>query len=889
MEALMRHLFIALFIIFAAPYLIFGQQLDVKGGGEPPAARKTNKAIVLTRPKGQNLSMNPKLSIQRAAALPNRTSNISQISSFPFQEPFSTGSSYYESCPFILSNGDLFVVYANPMRDSLFSVTSTDNGTTWSVPSFVCNANPYCGSLSGVRTASGRMIIAWETNATGLTECYSDDGGTTWSSSISVTTNPNDYYTTLSQTLDGKVWLCYSRYDSSLYYDTFYRISVDSGASWSTERTFLATSNFEYYATIISKDSSTILAVYEDNSSGNYNLYSKTSTDGGTTWSSPISIESSSTSDVRPRVLRQSDGTLWLIYQHYKPSTGQYTQSEITYRKSTDGGSTWGTPSYFTSYAGYDGWFNACLKDNQPFVTFASYRWAILYEQTHLWYGLIGTSADGNPPPALEGYSSSWANNELNFQAYVDDETGISNVQLYYVLNRTSMVGPIQMYDDGLHNDGAAGDKIYGASIGPLQLGDFVIFSFAITDVNANTVNIQVGSSMNLAIQNVGNIVLAINNNSELSNSDMGAWQGTSAYWPKTNGYDYLSDGGLWASCKIGTDTAVVRQEYELPPEYGMDDWTRTGGTPWTLAPGVSDQDGDVTYDDRTNSLIGLRVHQQSYQWSDTTRDDFIIFKYTVANRGVNGTLNSVYIAQWLDPDVAIETNPANDKVGYDSTRHMLYMYNSSGNPAGYFGLRLLGAGKSPYTVLAYVNGQDPTTNGQHYQFMTQGNVMIPTAVNDYRFLLTALPISLAPNDSASMAYGIVLGYGLTEIQAAADTMEAIYESNIVTAVDERLLSNSGMAKDYRLLQNYPNPFNPSTTITYDVPKLSRVSLVVYDILGREVATLVDEQKNAGEYRVTFDGSQFASGVYFYKLVASPVEPMTAGNYISVKKLVLMK
>jgi outer membrane protein assembly factor BamB len=101
--------------------------------------------------------------------------------------------------------------------------------------------------------------------------------------------------------------------------------------------------------------------------------------------------------------------------------------------------------------------------------------------------------------------------------------------------------------------------------------------------------------------------------------------------------------------------------------------------------------------------------------------------------------------------------------------------------------------------------------------------------------------------------------------------------------------SNSNVPKEYRLYQNYPNPFNPTTIITYDVPKSSRVELIVYDVLGREVATLVDEQKNAGEYKVTFDGSRVASGVYFYKLVASPVEPMTAGTYICVKKLVLMK
>jgi hypothetical protein len=92
--------------------------------------------------------------------------------------------------------------------------------------------------------------------------------------------------------------------------------------------------------------------------------------------------------------------------------------------------------------------------------------------------------------------------------------------------------------------------------------------------------------------------------------------------------------------------------------------------------------------------------------------------------------------------------------------------------------------------------------------------------------------------------------------------------------------------KTYALYQNYPNPFNPSTIINYQLPMNSQVTLKVYDVLGREVATLVDGQQNAGVYKVSFDGSRFASGVYFYRITA-------VGNnghkFVSIKKLVLMK
>ena len=85
----------------------------------------------------------------------------------------------------------------------------------------------------------------------------------------------------------------------------------------------------------------------------------------------------------------------------------------------------------------------------------------------------------------------------------------------------------------------------------------------------------------------------------------------------------------------------------------------------------------------------------------------------------------------------------------------------------------------------------------------------------------------------------------------------------------------------FALEQNYPNPFNPTTIIKYSVPKQSYVSLKVYDILGREVATLVNEEKPAGTYEVSWEAKNLASGVYFYKI--------SAGDYTAVKKMILLR
>ena len=85
----------------------------------------------------------------------------------------------------------------------------------------------------------------------------------------------------------------------------------------------------------------------------------------------------------------------------------------------------------------------------------------------------------------------------------------------------------------------------------------------------------------------------------------------------------------------------------------------------------------------------------------------------------------------------------------------------------------------------------------------------------------------------------------------------------------------------YILHQNYPNPFNPTTTITFELPKESFVQIEMFNVIGERVATLVQERRTTGYYSVVFNASFFSSGIYFFK--------MTAGNFIAIKKSVLMK
>lgn len=124
--------------------------------------------------------------------------------------------------------------------------------------------------------------------------------------------------------------------------------------------------------------------------------------------------------------------------------------------------------------------------------------------------------------------------------------------------------------------------------------------------------------------------------------------------------------------------------------------------------------------------------------------------------------------------------------------------------------------------------------------------------------------------------------------KAEADTIEFLITDNKSVYQTRQFILRYAAPTEYKLEQNYPNPFNPTTKIRYSIPSTTLsfgeglgVRLIVYDILGNQVTTLVNEQKEPGYYEVEFDAGSFASGVYIYRL--------SAGNYISTKKILFLK
>jgi hypothetical protein len=118
----------------------------------------------------------------------------------------------------------------------------------------------------------------------------------------------------------------------------------------------------------------------------------------------------------------------------------------------------------------------------------------------------------------------------------------------------------------------------------------------------------------------------------------------------------------------------------------------------------------------------------------------------------------------------------------------------------------------------------------------------------------------------------------------------ALPDSGVVPVEEFGVLSATNLAGvenfpqspvEFRLEQNYPNPFNPKTVVSCQLPVASTIRLVVYDLMGREVKVLMDEQKAPGRYQVEFDGAKLSSGVYIYRL--------TARNYVESKRMMLLR
>jgi subtilisin family serine protease len=320
--------------------------------------------------------------------------------------------------------------------------------------------------------------------------------------------------------------------------------------------------------------------------------------------------------------------------------------------------------------------------------------------------------------------------------------------------------------------------------------------------------------------------------------------------------------------------------------------------TPFTLKiPGnLADEQGLTIFNDNNAGTGTLKIETklQTYSYSNTPNDNYIILEYSFYNT-TSSSIDNFYVGIYSDFDIG--TGSDNDFANYNSENNFGYVYDNEENPNnpiigiallnhenyGFFAMDIDGTNDS---VSSYSGFSDL----EKWKTLSSGITYKSSGPSDISAVTSAGPFSIVPQSKIIVSFCFAGGDSLSEVS------EAIKQSRIkylaITTVKD---NNPKIPNSFNLYQNYPNPFNPTTTIKYSITtptqlNLSQgkresegvfVSLRVYNILGKEVAILVNKKQKPGSYKIQFDASKLSSGIYFYKL--------QSGNYIETKKMIMIK
>ncbi len=310
-----------------------------------------------------------------------------------------------------------------------------------------------------------------------------------------------------------------------------------------------------------------------------------------------------------------------------------------------------------------------------------------------------------------------------------------------------------------------------------------------------------------------------------------------------------------WVGCIFLPDGGIIMATYSF-----------TNQAEYLMARMDSLGNRDTTFGEKGILQTGINLTGNTITKLLLTSDEKILLAGTTADMGtgqsqfsvfrfsLNGSIDSTFGTNGRT-DIKLSNSDILHDVSIDANGKILLV----GASAGGFG----------FAGLARLN-----KDGDMDTTFAPGGIFISDLNNNTgtHYLTRAIPLS----DGSILACGYNFGSG------RGDFLLTKYIVN-TTGVES---NNIEKPNKYILEQNYPNPFNPTTIIKYSIPFVethrdASLQLNVYDILGREVAALVNENQKPGNYEVTFNGSGLASGIYFYRL--------QAGNFVDTKKLILMK
>jgi len=412
-------------------------------------------------------------------------------------------------------------------------------------------------------------------------------------------------------------------------------------------------------------------------------------------------------------------------------------------------------------------------------------------------------------------------------------------------------------------------------------------------------------------------------------------------FFPAKDCDQYIYVGGPWVGGRPSLQNPVVSQA-DYITEFSPSEIGATG-QPFRVfnssfsadvqnwPPEFSDGSGDPIIVPKAQNLVvqyqgadlGIEIRQRSLAYKQGPRRNAIIFIWEITN--ISGeSIYDAYFGYFMDHDIGRHQDDRSSFVNdmaiawdNDFSEIGFFSKNNENKPAilGFDFLETPGDVGVANFVGWYVGGPviDPPfeDDAMQYDFLT-GTINYENNItdSDQRILLSTGPFHLSVSQSVIVSGALLFGLipeGTTSLATdpaypfrpdpndpiLADLLNT--QNNVRQFYDQRLRGSTflkggnfesnteseAIPQQYALLQNYPNPFNPTTTIQYDLPVVGFVTLKVFDVLGREIETIVDGEQNAGFYEIEFNASRLASGIYFYRI--------QAGNFIETKKMLLLK
>ncbi len=303
----------------------------------------------------------------------------------------------------------------------------------------------------------------------------------------------------------------------------------------------------------------------------------------------------------------------------------------------------------------------------------------------------------------------------------------------------------------------------------------------------------------------------------------------------------------------------------------------------------VADVQGDNIFNDDSagTSKLGITTELKSYTYFNAPNNHYIILQYLFTNK--SGTdIKGFYAGLFFDWDIDA-TDYDKNIVAYDSLGGFGYAYDQNLTHINtYIGMALLLKGN--YGIYAITNDgsdggidiYDGFTKSGKWTALTNGIKHAAAGPSDISAVVSSGPYNISANGSIDVAFAIAADTSITALREAVKDAKKKFGWILRDVPNNKII----VPVKFELYQNYPNPFNPTTTIEYSIPTVETrhalsVQLKIYDILGREVAELVNEKQAAGNYSVQFNAANLSSGVYFYRI--------KAGNFVQTKKMVLIK